>query len=152
MGDKLITIFGEENILVSHIPSFRYIEANGETLETLFQALEVDVVSLKNDIKRPRTSMSSWKKLKVMIEGVNPEGWDNFLDLPEKIDLFGLGYQQSSEETSAPKANQRQICTIQKVFYNTGFNHDGKIAMIEEVDENMPNLVYQCSLDDTFNN
>lgn len=34
ISNKLIIVFGEEDMLVSHLSSFRYIEADGESLET----------------------------------------------------------------------------------------------------------------------
>ncbi|XP_050915375.1 uncharacterized protein LOC127130402 [Lathyrus oleraceus] len=40
-NDKMIVVGGEEDILVSHLTSFRYIEVDGEITETPFQSLEV---------------------------------------------------------------------------------------------------------------
>ena len=41
----------------------------------------------------------------------------------------------------APKTNQGHILTIQETFYIDGFNYDGHVATIEQVDEEIPNLV-----------
>ena len=41
MGDKLVIVFGEEDILVSRPSSPRYIETIQEVLETTFQSLEI---------------------------------------------------------------------------------------------------------------
>lgn len=43
-GDKMIMIVGEEDIMVTHLSSFRYIDVDGEIVETLFQALEVESI------------------------------------------------------------------------------------------------------------
>lgn len=40
-NDKVIIIGGEEDILVSHLASFRYIDVKGEITEMPFQSLEV---------------------------------------------------------------------------------------------------------------
>jgi len=41
MGDKLVIVSGEEDILVSGPSSSRYIEVAEEALETAFQSLEI---------------------------------------------------------------------------------------------------------------
>lgn len=40
-SDKIIVIGGEEETLVIHLPSVRYIDFEGEIVETPFQAVEV---------------------------------------------------------------------------------------------------------------
>lgn len=44
---KLVMVEGEENIMVSHLASFRYVEVGGEIHETTFQAFKV--VNVKMD-------------------------------------------------------------------------------------------------------
>lgn len=39
-GSKIVTVCGEEEYMVSHVTSFRYVEVEGEVHETLFQAFE----------------------------------------------------------------------------------------------------------------
>ncbi|XP_050896863.1 uncharacterized protein LOC127103660 [Lathyrus oleraceus] len=41
INNKLVIIYGEEDLMVSHLSSFRYIEADEDALETSFQALEI---------------------------------------------------------------------------------------------------------------
>ena len=41
IGDKLVTVSGGEDLMVSHLSYFRYIEADEDALETSFQALEI---------------------------------------------------------------------------------------------------------------
>lgn len=45
--DKLIIMEDEEDMFISHLSSFKYIEADGETLEIPFQALEIAAVIRK---------------------------------------------------------------------------------------------------------
>lgn len=52
----------------------------------------------------------------------------------------------------APKTNQGHILTIQENFYIDGFNYDGHVSTIEQVDEEIPNLVNHCLPDDTRSN
>lgn len=42
VDSKIVVICGKEDILVSHLSFFRYVEVEGDTMETLFQALELD--------------------------------------------------------------------------------------------------------------
>lgn len=49
VGDKLVIVSGEEDILICHLLSLRYIEADKETLETHFQDLEIGVVSQRKN-------------------------------------------------------------------------------------------------------
>lgn len=87
--------------------SLRYIEADGETLETSFQALEVVsvvVVGQRYDNKKPKLTISFWKNFKFMVEKGTSEGYGQLLNLLEKRYQFGLGYQPSlgKEEVLAP--------------------------------------------------
>ncbi|WJX78222.1 hypothetical protein P8452_61468 [Trifolium repens] len=92
VDDKLVIVSGEEDALVSHLSSFRYIETEEGVLETQFQALEIATVTLadkgEKDVlatqfqalkittaaqtsQKPRASITSWKSLKKdMEEGV----------------------------------------------------------------------------------
>lgn len=52
VGDKLVIINGEEDMLVCHISSFRYIKEDRETLETPFQALEITAINRWQDVQK----------------------------------------------------------------------------------------------------
>lgn len=58
---KLLSIFGEEDIFVSHLTTFRYIQVDEEIVETPFQALEVVnmVQTNPNPVEEPKMVMSS---------------------------------------------------------------------------------------------
>lgn len=100
-SDKLITIFGEENILVSELCSFWYIEADEETEEVPFHALEVTSVIQTSQDKNemPKGSISSWTNVEAAIEAGFPLGWDKMIKVMEKKDRFRLGYQHSFKQT-----------------------------------------------------
>ncbi|XP_050890656.1 uncharacterized protein LOC127096079 [Lathyrus oleraceus] len=65
IDDKLVIVSDEEDLMVSHLSSFSYIEADEDALETSFQSLEIanDVFM---EVKEPKgkgiTSFASWKK------------------------------------------------------------------------------------------
>lgn len=52
LDDKLIIVEEDEDMFISHLSSFRYIEADGETLEIPFQALEIAAVSQRRDVPK----------------------------------------------------------------------------------------------------
>ncbi|KAI5387225.1 hypothetical protein KIW84_073389 [Lathyrus oleraceus] len=61
---QIVTVCGEEDILVSHLSSFKYVEVDGEIHETLCQAFET--VSLEGvafaEQKKPSASIASYKQ------------------------------------------------------------------------------------------
>ncbi|XP_050877217.1 uncharacterized protein LOC127080975 [Lathyrus oleraceus] len=99
VDNQLIIISGEEDFVVSHLSSFRYIEADEDALETPFQALEIanaTFVEMKDPVGKACSYFASLKSAKSSIEGGNPEGWGQLIDIREKHDRFGLGYVPSA--------------------------------------------------------
>jgi hypothetical protein len=96
VDDKLVTVSGEEDTLVSQLSSFRYVEADEGALETQFQALEIATATLASPVLTgygPKASVTSWKSLRKAMEGGGvPEGWGQLLFFLEKKNRFGLGY------------------------------------------------------------
>lgn len=77
VDNQLIIIYGEEDFVVSHLSSFRYIEADEDALETSFQALEIanaTFVEMKDLIGKVCSSFAYLKSVKCSIEGGNPKG------------------------------------------------------------------------------
>ncbi|XP_050877333.1 uncharacterized protein LOC127081091 [Lathyrus oleraceus] len=147
VDNQLIIISGEEDFVVSHLSSFRYIEADEDALETSFQALEIanaTFVEMKGPVGKACSSFASLKSAKSSIEGGNPEGWGQLIDMREKHDRFGLGYVPSAAKGArAPtKDNTR---SIQEVFLSIGFIHGDQVNAIEDstADEDEPCLVYR---------
>jgi hypothetical protein len=97
VDDKLVIVLGEEDALVSHLSSFRYIETEEGALETQLQALEIATATLISPVLTGpglKTSVTSWKSMKKAIEsGKLPAGWGRSVVIPEKKDLLGVGYQ-----------------------------------------------------------
>lgn len=82
--DKMIVIGGEEDILVSHLTSFRYIDVEGKITQTRFQSLEVvNVLTVQQISESPKLelSMASWKGAKVIIETGNAQGWGKLIEI-----------------------------------------------------------------------
>ncbi|XP_058741044.1 uncharacterized protein LOC131613387 [Vicia villosa] len=103
---KIVTICGEEEHVVSHLASFRYIDVEGEVHETPCQAFEavqtIKIPYVEN--KKLEAPMSSLKEAKAVVESGHPEGWGRVLDLPIKQDKCGIGYQLGqSSSNEVPK-------------------------------------------------
>ncbi|XP_050918871.1 uncharacterized protein LOC127136337 [Lathyrus oleraceus] len=75
IDDKLVIVSGEEDLMVSHLSLFSYIEADKDALETYFQALEIANVVLM-EVEEPKgkaiPSFASWKKVRSTIEEGSP--------------------------------------------------------------------------------
>lgn len=127
IGGKIVTVCGEEEYVVSHLSTFRYVEIEGEVHETQCQAFEaVQVVNIPYpEEKKSLVSMSSWKDAKAVVEAGHPVGWGRVLDLPPKFDKLGLGY--------APyKTNPDSSAQSTVKFTSAGFIHEGRVNAIED--------------------
>ncbi|MCI53945.1 hypothetical protein A2U01_0075192, partial [Trifolium medium] len=64
----MIVVSGQEDMMVSHISSFRYIDTDEEATEVPFQALEIaSVVTMKSrhgHCKKTGLAMYSWKAMR----------------------------------------------------------------------------------------
>lgn len=78
VNGKLITIDGEEDILVNQLSSFRYIEVGGEIHKTPFQAFKIVnmiMAPLRSEgSKKSEFLMSSLKDAKTLVKAGHPEG------------------------------------------------------------------------------
>lgn len=73
---RIVTVCGEEEYMVSHLTSFRYVEVEGEVHETPFQAFEI-IQMIKTPLfedKRHVASMSSLKDARAVVESGHPKG------------------------------------------------------------------------------
>lgn len=144
MDDKVIIVEGEEDMFVSHLSSFRYIEADEETLEIPFQALEIAVVS-----RRREQSIYPWEKMSKLIKGRNLQGWGKLLEIPENNDRLGLGYKLADE--GLQNTTHKKPCPLQETFHNVGYKGEDQVVVIEE-EEGVLNLVCHCSPNTTLIN
>lgn len=65
--------------------------------------------------------------------------WGKLLEIPEKKDLFRLGYKPVDKEVQ--ETNQNKICTLQETFHNGGYRNEDHVVVVEEENEEMLNLV-----------
>ncbi|XP_058725584.1 uncharacterized protein LOC131596864 [Vicia villosa] len=91
-GNSIVAVNGEEDIFVSNLDSYRYIEAGEKALETSFQALEI-ATAVTLPIERMRRAVTSWRDL----QDTKMEGWGKVPEVQEKRDRLGLGYQPTKK-------------------------------------------------------
>jgi hypothetical protein len=124
VDDKLIIVSGEEDTLVSHLSSFRYVETEEGALETHFQALEIATTTLmdpKTISQVSKTFVTSWKSLKkAMEDGGLHEGWGQLLFILEKKNCFGLSYQPSKGKNKCQGATTVVQDTFESDEFLTG--------------------------------
>ncbi|KAK2373474.1 hypothetical protein QL285_074505 [Trifolium repens] len=104
----------------------------------------------KRSHNQKRLAASSWKAMKEALEEGIPEGWGKLPNILEKKDRFGVGYQPSTRE--ALKIGQGQTRIYQETFRSGGFRHEGHVALLEDTDGEIPDLVYRFLPDDALNN
>lgn len=78
VNNKLVVIEGEEDIMVSHLASFRYVEGGGEVQEIPFQSFEVvnvDIVGPIGEVKIVEFPMAYLKDAQTVIKNRHAEGW-----------------------------------------------------------------------------
>ena len=103
---KIITVHGEEKYMINHLNSLRYVELDGEFIETPFQHFEevpqdeavTKAISQVPKITRPPLKMSSLKDAKAVIEEGGCIIWGQLPDIPYKSDKFGLGFTSGAQK------------------------------------------------------
>lgn len=61
-----------------------------------------------------------------------------------------LGYKL--DNIGSQNNNQRKLHTLQDISHSVGYMDEDRVAVIEEEDEGIPDLVCRCSPNTTFNN
>ena len=97
---RIVTVRSEEEYMVSHLNSFRYVEMEGEFIETSCQNFEevpqtlaaTETFTNVPKITRPPLKMASLKDAKAFIEEGGSTIWGQLPDIPYKSDKFGLGF------------------------------------------------------------
>src|SRR3954463_1012799 len=123
-GSSIVTINGEEDIFVSNLNSYRYIEAGDEALGTAFQALEI-ATAITLPVKKIRRAVTSWKDL----QDADTKGWGKLPEVLEKKDRLGLGYQPT--KVTSIKKEERPFPPIMQTFVTGGYEH---MAMVSNQD------------------
>lgn len=99
MEDKIVTVYGEQAMIISNLSSFRYIDV-GEALGTQFQALEIETV----DNPRKRTaSITSLKDAQSVIQAEADHGWGKVIQLPGNKKRTGLGPEPIPQGATDPQ-------------------------------------------------
>lgn len=117
---NLISISGEEDLLVTKPPSMPYVEAAEEALESAFQSFEVVNVTYIGEgspIPKPRPSGASMMMAKVMLEnshhpgkglGRYCQGTEKPIHLPRNDERLGLGYEPTRTGRRRIQAEKRE--------------------------------------------
>ncbi|XP_050897782.1 uncharacterized protein LOC127104649 [Lathyrus oleraceus] len=137
LDGQVVTICGEEDIFVSQLSSFKYVEMDGEIFETPSQAFET--VKVENAVfaeREKKSSIASYKQDVEVVKSGEAPGWGRVIDVVVKEDKFGIGYQ-SGQGSSGQNKGRRQPFT----FTSAGMLDPGRICAVgEETDSD-------CELD-----
>ncbi|KAI5444422.1 hypothetical protein KIW84_012882 [Lathyrus oleraceus] len=119
---KLVIIGGEKALLVSHLSSFSFVEAEHD-VGTPFQALSIAAE------KRVGAPMSSLKDAKKIVEGGNVDQWWRMVEVSDNKGRTGLGFHRGS---STGRTEDMQLS-----FRSIWFIHDNEqhLAAVLEDDE-----------------
>ncbi|XP_058757379.1 uncharacterized protein LOC131630634 [Vicia villosa] len=134
---KLVVVNGERALLISHLSSFRAIEADEATIGTAFQALSVD-----NESKKNKASIASFKDAQQVVQK-GPSGvWGQMVSLPENKNRAGLGLSLSGKSIVKSESAFRPY---QEIFRSAGFLHptppEVDAIIGDEPEPEMPNFV-----------
>ena len=81
--------------MVSHLNSFRYVEMDGEFIETPFQHFEEvpqTLASAETITEDPPMKMASFKDARAVVEKGGCANWGQLPDFSHKTNKFGLGF------------------------------------------------------------
>ncbi|XP_058771946.1 uncharacterized protein LOC131645720 [Vicia villosa] len=105
---KIVTVHGEEEYVVSCVNEYKYIEVNGEFIETPCQTFELvpQVVSTAKHaptvpkVTRIPSTMASLKDAKAVVEEGGCTVWGQLIDVPYKSDKLGLGCTAGTQKNN----------------------------------------------------
>ena len=89
--------------MISHLNSFRYVEVEGEFIETPFQhfeeiAPEVAVAKAVAEEPKKVARMASLKDAKAAMKEGKSSTWGQLPDIPHKTDKFGLRFTAAGQK------------------------------------------------------
>ncbi|KAI5447729.1 hypothetical protein KIW84_015252 [Lathyrus oleraceus] len=92
VNGRIITVCGEEDILVSNLSTFKYVEVEGEFHETLCQAFEAVQIKDATPVEEVKAgaSISSFKQAQALVDSSVAPGWGRLLELQMKEDNAGI--------------------------------------------------------------
>ncbi|XP_058774563.1 uncharacterized protein LOC131648851 [Vicia villosa] len=105
---KIVTVHGEEEYVVSYVNEYKYVEVNGEFIETPCQTFELvpQVVSAAKHtptvpkVTRIPPTMASLKDAKAVVEEGGCTVWGQLIDVPYKFDKLGLGCTTGTQKSN----------------------------------------------------
>ncbi|XP_050905145.1 uncharacterized protein LOC127118960 isoform X2 [Lathyrus oleraceus] len=100
---KFVVVGGEKALLVSHLSSLTYVDAE-EEVGTLFQALFIS-----NELKKTRAPISYLKKMQESIQAGSIDKWDHVVQVAENKNRAGLGIQPGSFSAKPKLCNQFSV-------------------------------------------
>src|ERR1044072_7580517 len=113
VNGKLVTIFGEQALLISHLSSFSFITANDvEGTHLPEHPLEDESTS------KSRSSISSYKEAAQIVKNGNAEGWGQVFKTVKNETKAELGF---APVFSKDKQKDEALCPIKEVFHSGGF-------------------------------
>jgi hypothetical protein len=134
---KLVTVSGEQALLVSHLSSFSFISA-GDVDGTQFQGLSLD----EKNTKKNGASICSLKDAQEVVQNGLSTGWGQVVTLPENKHREGLGFSPSSARAIEPTVS---VKLIKYTFYSAGFIHppspEANAIIEDDSEEDSPSLV-----------
>src|ERR1051325_3796098 len=113
VNGKLVTIIGEQALLINHLSSFSFITAN-DVEGTHFPEHPLEDESASKN----RSSISSYKEAAQIVKDGNAEGWGQVIKPVNNETKAGLGFAPVF-----PKDKQRDeaLRPIKEVFHSGGF-------------------------------
>ena len=91
---------GEEEYMVSHLNSFRYVEMDGEFIETPchnFEEVPQTLASTEVVADKPPLNMACLKDTRAAIDQGGCANWGQLPDFTHKTDKFGLGFTAEAQ-------------------------------------------------------
>ncbi|XP_050919593.1 uncharacterized protein LOC127137151 [Lathyrus oleraceus] len=106
---QIVTVNGEQAMLISHLSSFSVIEVDETAVQTPFQALTID------DYKKSEVSIASFKDAQQIVKTGPTEMWGKVIELPENVNHAGLGFVDGKQvQTSV-------VRPFKDIFHSGGF-------------------------------
>jgi hypothetical protein len=125
---QVVTVCGKEDIFVSHLSSFKYVEMDGEIWETPSQAFET--IKVENALfskEEEKPSISSYKQGAEVVKSGEAPGWGKMMDIAAKKDRFGVGYQPGRGSSGQGRGRRPSV-----TFTSAGMLDPDHICMVDE--------------------
>ncbi|KAI5389621.1 hypothetical protein KIW84_075058 [Lathyrus oleraceus] len=125
---QVVTVCGEEDIFVSHLSSFKYVEMDGEIWETPSQAFET--VKVENALfakEEEKPSIASYKQAAEVVKNGEAPGWGRMMDISAKKDRFGVGYQPGRGSSGQGRGRRTSV-----TFTSAGMLDPDHICMMSD--------------------